>query len=110
MIRRSHEVGVLHGHVVALLDEAIVVVDVATGTDDGLRASRVIDASSCLGSEASLARVKDDGVLKLLASRLVHRARSLLFVDIPAFLVKAWAGYFKLQTLSIEDLVVIEAW
>ena len=94
MIRRSHEVGVLHGHVVALLDEAIVVVDVATRTDDSLRASRVINASSCFGSEASFARVEHNGILKLLASWLIHCARSPLFVDIPTFLVEAWAWNF----------------
>ena len=109
-ISKSHKVGVLHRHVIALLDKAIVVVDIASRTDNSLCARSVINACSCFRSEALLARVENDSILKMLATRLVHGAWSLLFLDVPAFLVEAGAGYLEFQALSIEYLIVVEAW
>ena len=62
-----------HGHVEALLDERIVVVDVGSWTDDGLRSVRVIDARRGLWSEALLCRVEYNTVLQMLAACLIHR-------------------------------------
>ena len=70
----------LHGHVVALLDEAVVGVDVAAGADDSLRASRSVYACGALGAETLLARAEHHGVLEVLVPLLVHGARSLWLI------------------------------
>ena len=66
----------LHGHVVTLFDEAVVCVDVAAGSDDRLRAGRLVDARRLFRSEALLTRVEHHGVLEMLVPWLVHRLRS----------------------------------
>ena len=104
---RSDKVGVLHGHVEALLNERVVVVDVGSWSDDSLRSVRVIDARSGLWSEALLCSIEHYTVLEVLAAWLVHRLGPLCIAL--SILVKTRPRHFQLQALSIEDLSVVES-
>ena len=104
----SDEVGVLHGHVEAFLNEGVVRVDVGTRPDHRLSALGLVNACGALGAEPSLARVEHNGVLKVLAPSLVHRSGALCNAWL--VLVKSGAWNLQFQALSVENLVVIEAW
>lgn len=97
----------LHRHVEALFDKRVFCVDVAARANDGLRATRVVNAAVALRTESLFARIEDDVVLQVLAPCLVHRLRSLAVWLLVG--VQAWAGDIKLETLAVEDLIVVEA-
>ena len=69
----------------------------------------MVNTGSSLGSEAFLSGAEDNIVyLHLLGiAETIHRSGSLRLL---AVLVQAGTRYFKLQTLPVEDLVVIESW
>ena len=98
----------LHRHVIALFDEAVVCVDIASWSDNRLCSCRMINTCCTLWSETFLASVKHYGVLEMLVPRLIHSLRSALFSCL-CVLVKARAWYFELEALSIENLVIVEA-
>ena len=105
----SNKVWVLHGHVVALFDEAVVCIDIAAWSNDRLRSSWVIDTCRSLGSESLLACVEYHCVLEMFIPRLTHRLRSALFWSSFGLLVKSWSRDFELETLSIEYLIVVKS-
>jgi len=99
---------VLHGHVVTLLDEAVIRVDVASRPDDWLSSSSMVDARFSFGAEPFLACIEHHSILQVLVARLVHRFGASHF-SLPRVLVQARSRHFKLQGLAVENLVVIEA-
>ena len=97
----------LHRHVVAFLDEAIVSVDITARANDRLCASWSIDACGAFRAEPLFACAEDHSILKVLVTLRVHSLRPFRLVL--GILVEARAWYLKLQTLPIEHLVIIEA-
>ena len=75
----SHKVGVLHRHVVALLYEAVFRIEITTWTNDSLSASRLVNAGGSFWPETFLTCVKDDCILEMLVSWLIHRTRPFNF-------------------------------
>ena len=106
----SDEVRVLHRHVEALLDHRVVRVDVGAGPNNRLRSLLVVNTRVTLRSESLLARVEDHaGVLKLLLGPwLAHRLWPLRILR-SRVLIQARPWHLQLETLPVEDLVVVEA-
>ena len=105
----SNEVRVFHRHIETLLYHGVVSVYVAARPDNSLCAFLVVNTRVTLRSETLLARVEyDSSVLKMLVPRLVHRLGAFRILS-PRVLVQARSRNLQLQTLSIEDLVVIES-
>ena len=98
----------LHRHVIALLDEAVVCVDVASWSDNRLRSSRPINTRICFRSETFLASVEHHCILQMLVPGLIHSLRSALLCSL-SVLVEAKAWDFELEALTIENLVIVEA-
>ena len=68
----------------------------------------MVDACITLSSETLLTSIEyDASVLQLLISGLIHRFWTSS-IHSKAVLVQAWAWHFELETLSVEDLIVIE--
>jgi len=98
---------VLHGHVEALFNKAVLRVDVAAWADDRLGAHGLVNARASLGFEPLLARVEHHGILEVLVPRLVHRAGT--FEIRGCFFVETGTWHLELETLAVEDLVVVES-
>ena len=89
---RSDEVGVLHRHVEAFLDERVLIVDVGARSDDGLRPRAMVDALRSLGFKSPLTRVEDDSVFDILVAWLVESlwaSREAFACDMGPLLIEA---------------------
>ena len=107
-IGNSNEVRVLHGHVVALFDEAVVCVDVAARSDDCLRSCWLIDTCRRLWPEPLLACIEHNCVFEMFVPWLVHGLRSALFRSSFSLLIETWAWDLKLEALPVEHLIVVK--
>lgn len=103
----SNEVGVLHGHIEALLKEGVLVVDVRSWANVGLCSRAMVYALHSLGLESLLCRVEYDRSSQALSPRLIECFWSIRHISL--VLVEARSRHLKLETLSIEDLIVIES-
>lgn len=103
----SHEVRVLHRHVVALLYHRSFVIDVGARTYDGLSLSNVVYAVEPLCLEPLLTRIKHNLVLNVLAPWLIKRFWSVGCFQLLLVNTRSWD--FTLVVVLIEHLVVIES-
>jgi len=103
----SHEVGVFHRHVEALLYHRSFVIDVRTRTYDGLSLGHVVNAVKPLCLEPLLTRIEHNLVLNVLAPWLTKRLWSVGFLHL--LLVNTGSWDLTLVVMLIEHLVVMES-
>jgi hypothetical protein len=69
----------------------------------------MVNACIAFRPETLLARIENDtGILKLLISWLIHGLGAFR-INRSGVLIQARAWHLKLETLPVEDLVIIEA-
>lgn len=115
----------LHAHVEALLHHCVFQVDVGAGADLLVRAVLVNIRGQSFQFKSLLLSVKDRHVAShIFGARLLESAgpglrRSTVGVlwlgagvdlELDAMLVLSGARNIKLQTLAVEDLIVVETW
>ena len=109
MTSQSNEVRVFHWHIEALFYHGVVRVNIWAWPDDRLCTFLVVNAGVALGPETLFTGIEDDsGILKLLAPGLAHSLRAFCVAS-SRVLVQTWSWHLQLETLSIEDLIVIES-
>ena len=102
----------LHRHVIAFLDHRVFIRNVGTWANI-LVSTGLIDVTILpLVLKATLARVKNDSILKMLVSRLTKGSWSAQTVspcDLELIIILSGSWHLKFQTLPIEDLIRVEA-
>ena len=105
----SNKVWMFHRHIEALLYHWVVSINVGAWTNNRLGSLLMVNACIAFRPETLLARIENDtGILKLLISWLIHGLGAFR-INRSGVLIQARAWHLKLETLPVEDLVIIEA-
>ena len=97
----------LHGHIEALFNHAVLHVHVAAGAYHRLGAARMVETRLPLLLKPLLARIEHDRILQVLVAWLAERARSTL-ESLSLITVLTRARNLELKTLAVENLVEVE--